>query len=143
MGGSWICRTSLVQYDVFLQKLGLLPAWEQRRLRKLHDPAFFDLRHSDSVDEVGRRALASLQRVAGHLFDEERGHMLRAHSGGFNGVVAWPKEAIKIGGLRVGHVRPSRPNGYDAPRWPQEEWETDQALIEAQGFEEEKFSDEE
>ncbi|KAK1827260.1 CaiB baif family enzyme [Podospora conica] len=127
LGGSWICRTSLVQYDVFLQKLGPLPDFEQQRLRKLHDRAFFALRHSDSVDEVGRRALASLKRVAGHLFGPDL--MVSAHSIGFNGVVAWPREAIRIEGLKVGHVRPPRPNGFDAARWDdKEEWETDEKL---------------
>lgn len=128
LGGSWICRTSLVQYDIFVQKLGLLPDFEQQRLRKLHDRGFFALRHNDSVDEVGRRALASLKRVAGHLFDEDL--MVSAHSVGFNGVVAWPKEAIRIEGLKVGHVRPPRPNGFDAARWEGEEgWETDEKLV--------------
>lgn len=128
LGGSWMCRTSLVQYDIFVQKLGLLPDFEQQRLRKLHDRSFFALRHNDSVDEVGKRALASLRRVAGHLFDEDL--MVSAHSVGFNGVVAWPKEAIKVEGLKVGHVRPPRPNGFDAARWEGEEgWETDEKLV--------------
>ncbi|KAK3357562.1 CoA-transferase family III [Lasiosphaeria hispida] len=114
-GGSYVCRTSLCQYDIFVMKLGLLPAAEQERLRKEHNPDFFELRHSDSVDEVGRRALTSMKRTAPHLFDEELMHA--EWSVGFDGVVAWPKEAIAIGGLRVGHVRPARPNGFDKPSW--------------------------
>ncbi|KAK5664115.1 hypothetical protein OQA88_330 [Cercophora sp. LCS_1] len=123
-GGSWVCRTSLCQYDVFLMSLGLLPEAEQRRLRKVHDAAFFDLRHSDSVDEVGKRALASLKRVTPHLFGA--GLMQQAYSVGFDGVVAWPKEAIRVEGLKVGHVRAARPNGFDKAGW--EGWEIDDSL---------------
>jgi len=123
-GGSWICRTSLCQYDVFLMSLGLLPETEQRRLRKVHDDTFFELRHHDSVDEVGRRALASMRRAVPHLFDQAL--MQRAWSVGFDGVIAWPKEPIRVEGLRVGHVRAARPNGFDQPSW--EDWEEDMSL---------------
>ncbi|KAK0623026.1 CoA-transferase family III [Immersiella caudata] len=126
-GGSWICRTSLCQYDVFLMNQGLLPETEQRRLRKVHDDAFFKLRHHDSVDEVGRRALASLRRVVPHLFDSAL--MQQAESTGFGGVVAWPKEAIKVEGLRVGHLRAARPNGFDEASWA--DWEEDAGLAKA------------
>jgi hypothetical protein len=122
-GGSWVCRTSLVQYDVFLMGLGLLPAREQERLRRVHGhghggdgDGFFGLRHSDSVDEVGRRALASMRAAVPHLFldDEEGGTtMQEAWSEAFQGVVRWPREAVTIDGLRVGHVRTARPNGWD------------------------------
>ncbi|KAK4238150.1 CoA-transferase family III domain-containing protein [Achaetomium macrosporum] len=113
-GGSWVCRTSLCQYDVFLMGLGLLPAEEQERLRREHDneAGFFGLRHSDSVDEVGKRALASMRKVVPHLFEEGR-MMQEAWSEGFQGVVRWPREAVEIDGLRVGHVRATRPNGWD------------------------------
>jgi hypothetical protein len=126
-GGSWICRTSLCQYDVFLMKQGLLPEAEQRRLRKAHDDAFFKLRHHDSVDEVGRRALASLRRVVPHLF--EGALMQKARSAGFDGIVAWPKEAVKVEGLRIGHLRATRPNGFDEASWA--DWEVDAGLEKA------------
>ncbi|KAK3296090.1 CoA-transferase family III domain-containing protein [Chaetomium fimeti] len=122
-GGSWVCRTSLVQYDVFLMGLGLLPEPEQARLRRVHDNSagFFGLRHSDSVDEVGRRALASMRMVVPRLFAGEGGEgegdggglMQEAWSEAFRGVVRWPREAVEIEGLRVGHVRTARPNGWD------------------------------
>jgi crotonobetainyl-CoA:carnitine CoA-transferase CaiB-like acyl-CoA transferase len=113
-GGSWICRTSLVQYDVFLMGLGLLPEAEQDRLRRVHDndAGFFGLKHSDSVDEVGKRALASMRQVVPRLFCES-GLMQEAWSEAFQGVVRWPREAVEIEGLRVGHVRTARPNGWD------------------------------
>lgn len=121
-GGSWVCRTSLCQYDVFLMQLGLLPEGEQERLRGVFgggedgdgdgEEGFFGLRHCDSVDEVGRRALAGMKRVAPHLFDSEK-MMHSAWSEGFQGVVRWPKEAVEVEGLRVGHVKTARPNGFD------------------------------
>ncbi|KAK4043234.1 CoA-transferase family III domain-containing protein [Parachaetomium inaequale] len=115
-GGSWVCRTSLVQYDVFLMGLGLLPPHERERLRRVHEneAGFFGLRHSDSVDEVGRRALASMRVVVPHLFAEDGGVIMQeAWSEAFKGVVRWPREAVEIEGLRVGHVRTARPNGWD------------------------------
>ncbi|KAL2201402.1 CoA-transferase family III domain-containing protein [Corynascus similis CBS 632.67] len=142
-GGSWICRTSLVQYDVFLMGLGLLAPEEQERLRRAHastSAGFFELRHSDSVDEVGRRALASMRVVAPHLFEEDekdeegeeddgdekgksRGIMQEAWSEAFRGVVRWPQEAVDIEGLKVGHVRAARPNGWDKEVSWEKGWE--------------------
>ncbi|CAP68986.1 uncharacterized protein PODANS_7_9440 [Podospora anserina S mat+] len=135
-GGSWVGRTSLVQYDVFLQKLGLLPEREQERLRGVFREAekgmggggFFELRHSDSVDEVGRRALRGMRGVVPFLFEGD--HMMsEGFSRGFGGVVRWPREAVEVEGLRVGHVRVARPNGWDTGRneggmW--EGWEEDE-----------------
>ncbi|KAK4106771.1 CoA-transferase family III [Parathielavia hyrcaniae] len=126
-GGSWVCRTSLCQYDVFLMRLGLLPGPEQERLRWEHaatGAGFLGLRHCDSVDEVGRRALASMRAVAPHLFENGGGGgggegggsgrvMQEAWSEAFQGIVRWPREAVEIEGLRVGHVRTARPNGWD------------------------------
>ncbi|KAK0646157.1 CoA-transferase family III [Cercophora newfieldiana] len=110
-GGSWFCRTSLCQYDVFLMSLGLLPEDEQQRLRKVHNSEFFKLRHHDSVDMVGSHAVHSMRSAVPHLFDKALMHTAR--SAGFNAVVAWPKEAIRVEGLRIGHVRATRPNGFD------------------------------
>ncbi|KAK3322502.1 CoA-transferase family III [Apodospora peruviana] len=127
-GGSWICRTSLCQYDIFLMSLGQLPADEQKRLRQVHDSAFFDLRHSDSVDEVGRRALKSMERVAPHLFAEDDGLMQTARSSGFRATLRFPREPIRVTGLRVSHVRPARPNGYDKPTWD-DDWTEDERMV--------------
>ncbi|KAK3943033.1 formyl-CoA:oxalate CoA-transferase [Diplogelasinospora grovesii] len=137
-GGSWVCRTSLVQYDMFLLGLGLLPVKEQARLTELHVkegyPSFFQLKHHDSVDEVGRRALVSMRRVSPHLFEEAMMHS--GYSPGFQGKLRWPREAVAITGLRVGHVRTARPNGYDRkPGWNNgngngnDGWEVDEELV--------------
>jgi len=142
-GGSWVCRTSLCQYDVFLLGLGLLPEEEQERLRKVYgfdeqDPeGFFSLRYCDSVDTVGKKALKGMRKAVPHLFDENGQAsarlMHRARSKGFKGDIRWPREPIKIDGLRVGHVRTARPNGYDTLKVGKDgqldawnEWEEDE-----------------
>ena len=124
-GGSWMCRTSLVQYDVFLLSLGLYSRDVQEQVRHMHDVDFFALRHSDSVDEVGKRAKKSMVRLFPHLFADDM--MQRAWSKGFAAELQWPKEPIRIKGLRVGHVRAARPNGYDAPTW--EGWEEEDDFL--------------
>ncbi|KEY70243.1 hypothetical protein S7711_04352 [Stachybotrys chartarum IBT 7711] len=119
-GGTWICRVSLCQYNLFLFSLNPYPREIQNWLRKVHDPAFFELRHDDSVDEVSQRALQSLKGLHAYLFSDSA--IQHAWSPGFRGKMTWPREALSIEGLRVGHIRPARPNGYDEPSW--ENWET-------------------
>ncbi|ETS85783.1 hypothetical protein PFICI_03808 [Pestalotiopsis fici W106-1] len=120
-GGSWICRTSISQYDLFLLSLGTHSLETQQQLWQSHDRAFFDLRHSDSVDEVSGRALKSMKRLYPALFSDEM--MQSAMSLGFAGRIRWPKEALSVSGLEIGHARVARPNGHDAPTW--EGWEQD------------------
>ncbi|KAH9900609.1 CoA-transferase family III [Xylariomycetidae sp. FL2044] len=124
-GGSWICRTSLSQYDIFLLSLGAYPPEVQDQLRRRHDGSFLAIRHSDSVDEVGGRAIRSIRRLHPALFSED--NVQSAYSEGFGGVMTWPREALSVEGLKVGHVRASRPNGFDPPSW--EGWERDEALL--------------
>jgi len=126
-GGSWACRTSLCQYDVFVLGLGLHSLAVQDRARRAHDADFFALRHADSVDEVGARALRSMRRAYPHLFADRMMH--RAWSRGFAAELRWPREALAVKGLRVGHVRASRPNGFDPATW--DGWEVDEEV--AQG----------
>ncbi|GKT53435.1 CaiB/BaiF family enzym [Colletotrichum tofieldiae] len=126
-GGSWVCRTSLCQYDIFLLSLGAYSPEVQARLRKTHDPAFFDLRHHDSVDEVSKRALRSVRRVHPELFAEDLMHT--AWSEGFDAEIRWPREVVSVEGLRVGHNRASRPNGADAPSW--QDWEVQDDIVRA------------
>ncbi|KAH8159572.1 hypothetical protein CIB48_g8679 [Xylaria polymorpha] len=127
-GGSWIIRTSLSQYNLFLLSLGSYPTEVQDELRRRHDPQFFALRHSDSVDEVGKRALRSIRRLHPRLFADSV--MQSTYSLGFGGIVRWPREALKVNGLRIGHVRATRPNGFDDPTW--EGWEVDKMLLDAE-----------
>ena len=123
-GGSWACRTSLCQYDIFVMSLGQYPLEVQKRLKDQHNRDFFDLRHSDSVDEVSRRALRSVRKLHPHLFSDDI--MVHSWSDGFEAEIRWPKEAVSIEGVKVGHIRPSRPNGADAAKWG--EWEVDPIL---------------
>ncbi|KAI0526253.1 CoA-transferase family III [Xylaria bambusicola] len=124
-GGSWICKTSLSQYNLFLLSLGSYPEHVQDELRRQHDTQFFALRHNDSVDEVGKRALCSIRRLHPRLFTDSM--MQSVYSPGFGGTVRRPKEALEVQGLKIGHVRPTRPNGFDPPTW--EGWEEDKALL--------------
>lgn len=124
-GGSWIGRTSLCQYDLFLMSLDPYPREVQDWLRKTHDRSFFNLQHDDSVDEIGKRALQSLKRIHPYLF--KRDMMQGAWSDAFGGTIAWPREALALEGLRVGHVRTARPNGFDKPTW--ENWEVEEEVI--------------
>ncbi|KAM7202330.1 formyl-CoA:oxalate CoA-transferase [Naviculisporaceae sp. PSN 640] len=146
-GGTWVCRTSLCQYDVFLMGLGLLPPQEQAELRREHkgtgDSDFFGLRYDDSVDEVGKRALVSLGATAGHLLQGDLMCEARSNhfgkTGGENGKrvgakVRWPKEAIAVSDLIIGHVRPARNNGDDKPTWDQDKWEVDEKLADSIGL---------
>jgi len=124
-GGSWVGKTSLCQYDIFLLGLGLYGDDVQEKIRKEHDPAFFDLRHADSVDEVGGRALRSMKRVHPELFDK---HLMQtAFSKGFNEEISWCRSPVTIKGLRVGFDRASRPNGFDPPTW--EGWEVEKSVV--------------
>ncbi|KAF7881144.1 uncharacterized protein EAF02_007035 [Botrytis sinoallii] len=125
-GGSWRGTTSLCQYDVFLLGLGLYGDDVKEKVRKDHDDHFFDLRHADSVDEVGGRALKSMRRAHPELFDEK--NMQKTFSKGFGEEIKWCRSPVSIEGLRVGFERASRPNGYDKPTW--ENWEIEKEVVE-------------
>lgn len=126
-GGSWAGRTSLCQYDVYLQQLGLYPVELQAKIRARHNDEFFMLRHADSVDEVGARALRSMKRpgVADALFREEM--MQKAYSKGFGEEIRWVRSGVEIEGVRVGFERASRPNGFDTATW--EKWEVEPEVV--------------
>jgi crotonobetainyl-CoA:carnitine CoA-transferase CaiB-like acyl-CoA transferase len=124
-GGSWRGTTSLCQYDIFLLGLGLYDSDVQAKVKREHDDHFFELRHADSVDEVGGRALKSMRRVHPELFDEK--NMQKAYSKGFKEEIRWCRSPVTIEGLRVGFERASRPNGFDAPTW--DNWEIEDNVI--------------
>lgn len=124
-GGSWICRTSLTQFNTFLLSLGTYPPDVQDQLRREHDADFFGIRHYDSVDEVSQRALCSVKRLHPNLFADHL--MQKAYSEAFGGTVSWPRQPLRVDGIKIGHVRPARPNGYDKPTW--DGWERDETLL--------------
>ncbi|KAG7128858.1 Acetyl-coenzyme A transferase nodX like protein [Verticillium longisporum] len=83
--------------------------------RRATEGAFFELRHHDSVDEVGKRALKSMRKVRPALFEDIMMHTAWSH--GFNAEVRWPREALQVKGVDIGHVRATRPNGCDEASW--------------------------
>jgi hypothetical protein len=126
-GGSYIGTTSLCQYDIFLLQLGLYDQKMMAKLREEHDSDFFGLRHNDSVDEVGKRALKTMRRTHQELFEDR--HMQECFSKGFNANVRTMRPVVSIEGYWNGFMRSSRPNGFDKPTW--DDWEVDTDLLKA------------
>ncbi|KAF1843001.1 alpha-methylacyl-CoA racemase [Cucurbitaria berberidis CBS 394.84] len=126
-GGSYLGTTSLVQYDIYLLQLGLYDNQIIAELREQHDDEFFELRHHDSVDQVGKRALKTMRRTHPELFEDR--HMQQCFSRGFNANVRTIRPVVTIEGYWNGFLRSSRPNGFDKPTW--EDWEVDEDLIKA------------
>lgn len=127
LGGSYLGTTSLCQYDIYLLQLGLYNESMMARLREEHDEAFFALRHHDSVDEVGKRALKTMRRTHPELFGDR--HMQECFSKGFNAKVRTIRPVVSIDGYWNGFLRSSRPNGFDKPTW--KDWEVDEDLLKA------------
>ncbi|KAF2680297.1 CoA-transferase family III [Lentithecium fluviatile CBS 122367] len=126
-GGSYHGTTSLCQYDIYLLELGLYDNTMMAQLRQQHDNDFFELRHNDSVDEVGKRALATMRKVHPELFDER--HMHECFSRGFNASIRTIKPVVSVEGTWNGFLRSSRPNGFDKPTW--QDWEVDEDMLKA------------
>ncbi|OCL08686.1 alpha-methylacyl-CoA racemase [Glonium stellatum] len=124
-GGSYWGKTSLCQYDIYLLQLGLYPSEMMAQLRQAHDPEFFELRHHDSVDEVGKRALKTMRRVHPELFEDR--HMQECYSRGFRASVKAARPVVDVEGTWNGFLRSSRPNGFDQPTW--ENWEVDEGML--------------
>jgi hypothetical protein len=114
-GGSWVGRTSLSQYDIFLLRLGLYGEGVKTKMRQEHKDEFFKLRHADSVDEGGKRALKSMKILYLKLFDDSL--MRKPFGKGFGEEIKWCRSQMTVEGLRVGVLRASRPNGYDEASW--------------------------
>ncbi len=63
-------------YDIFLLNLGLYPPEMEAELKKNYRDAGFygkgegGLRHSGSVAEIGRRALAAMRKISPRFFDD-------------------------------------------------------------------------
>ena len=132
LGGSWWGGVSLVGYDIYLLSLGL---YEPEILDSLkgdfRDAGFFGageggLRHNDSVDEVGKRALKAMKERRPGLFDAE--NCLEAYSKAYDAKIKYVRSAVKIDGVGIGFGRMTRPNGHDRGSW--DDWETDEGLVE-------------
>ncbi|KAK2751125.1 hypothetical protein FQN57_000200 [Myotisia sp. PD_48] len=115
-GGSWHGKTSLLQYDLLLFRVGLYPPEVQEELRQLVGPEFMSLRHSNSVDQIGGTALVNMR----HRFPEffTRKDLFETwYSGAYGTDVTVVRPVAEIEGLKLGFKRASRPNGTDAPTW--------------------------
>lgn len=124
-GGSYYGTTSLCQYDIYLLQLGLYSSEMMAQLRQAHDAEFFELRHHDSVDEVGKRALKTMRRAHPELFGDR--HMQECYSRGFRASVKTVKPVVDIEGTWIGFLRSSRPNGFDQASW--KDWEVDEGML--------------
>ncbi|KAF2757922.1 CoA-transferase family III [Pseudovirgaria hyperparasitica] len=124
-GGSYHCTTSLVQYDLYLMRLGQYEPRLLDALRQMHDENFYELRHDDSVDEVGKRAIATMKRVHPELFDDR--HFHEGYSRGFQAPLKFVRPVVEVEGTWNGFLRNSRPNGFDEPTW--KGWEVDEDML--------------
>jgi hypothetical protein len=124
-GGSYMGTTSLCQYDIYLLQLGLYDESMMAQLREQHDKEFFQLRHHDSVDEVGKRALKTMRRTHPELFEDR--HMQECFSRGFNANVRTIRPVVDMEGYWNGFLRSTRPNGFDKPSW--NDWEVDNDML--------------
>ncbi|KAK7559758.1 CoA-transferase family III domain-containing protein [Phyllosticta citricarpa] len=124
-GGSYHGTTSLCQYDIFLLQQGLYADSLLEELRRVHDPEFFGLRHYDSVDEVGKRALNTMRLTHPELFAET--HLFESYSRGFDASVKFVRPVVEVDGTWNGFLRSSRPNGFDSPTW--DGWEVDEGML--------------
>lgn len=127
-GGSYHGRASLMQYDLLLFRIG---TYDQATLDSIHKlwssewPAFFDLRHHDSVDRIGGTALRGMQKLWPHLFDGEAqagqkkiellDRWIAQKYGGKE--VCAIRPVVEIEGVVTGFERSSRPNGSDEATW--------------------------
>ncbi len=97
-GGSWWGGVSLVADDIFLLNLGLYPPEMVAELKKNYRDAGFHgkgeggLRHSGSVDEIGRRALATMRKISPRFFDDR--HSFEAWSPKFGATVRYPRTPL-------------------------------------------------
>ncbi|ODV84550.1 hypothetical protein CANARDRAFT_29086 [[Candida] arabinofermentans NRRL YB-2248] len=116
-GGSYWCKSSLVQYDSLLIKQGLYPddIWEQIKSRQ--SPDVFKLRYYDSVDKISSTCLRSMKAFKPDLFDGDLKYMDEWQSEGFGGMVKVLKPVVHLDLTRNEFNCTSRPNGFDKPEW--------------------------
>jgi hypothetical protein len=115
MGGSWWGGASLVAYDMYLFRLGVYPDDVWGDIRRTHDEEFWKLRYFDSVDRISATALRSMKRVRPELFMGE--YLERGYSEGFKGEVEVVKPVVQMSKTWNGFNIPTRPNGFDEPKW--------------------------
>ena len=106
---------SLFGYDVFLPNLGLYPPEVVDEVKTRFRVADFcgkgkgDLRHSDSVDAIGKRALNATRKVNAQLFNDRNVH--EAWSPKFWAEVRYVTSVVNTVEVRLRLSRRSRSNG--------------------------------
>ena len=115
-GGSWHGKASLLQYDMLLFKVGLLPQEVQEELRKNAGEDFLALRHAHSVDQISGTALKKMRTVYPDVVDDPK-YLDHWYSEGYKNNVSAVKPVVEIEGVVTGFQRASRPNGTDQPSW--------------------------
>lgn len=115
-GGSWHGKVSLLQYDMLLFKVGLLPEATRSELRKELPAEFLAIRHAHSVDQISGAALGHM-RATHPDFVDDKNYLDHWYSAAYGQRVAAVKPVVNIEGLEVGFVRANRPNGSDKATW--------------------------
>ncbi|KAI1336038.1 CoA-transferase family III domain-containing protein [Xylariaceae sp. FL0016] len=115
-GGSWHGKVSLLQYDLLLFQVGLLPKAVQQELRNLVGEEFLALRHAHSVDQISGTALHHMRKAFGNFVDDPK-YLDHWYSASYKADVSAVRPVVEIGGLDISFARASRPNGTDAPSW--------------------------
>ena len=121
-GGSWHGKVSLLSYDLLLFHVGVYPEHVQAAMRSSLTPEFAALKHSHSVDQIGKAAKEMMMAMpeVKELFDEEK-YRETWWSEKYGEDVSVVRPVVEIDGLEIGWVRGSRPNGSDAAEWEFEE----------------------
>lgn len=120
-GGSYWCKSSLVQYDLLLMKQDLYPQHLWDAVMSKQTDEVKSLRYYDSVDKISSSALRSMNRYKPDLFDgeanKEDSYFIEEYSEGFKGRVKVLKPVVQTKKTRNGFNCSTRPNGYDKPEW--------------------------
>ncbi|KAL8391900.1 hypothetical protein RB595_002195 [Gaeumannomyces hyphopodioides] len=141
-GGSWHGRVSLLHHDLLLFKMGRYPEGVQKMLLQ-RSPAspngtnghrgtngttnghrvdardgFLAMRHSNSVDQVSKAALAWMRHKYPSFFETELPGMTeRWRSAAYGAEVSVVQPVVWLDGIEFGFSRASRPNGSDEATW--------------------------
>lgn len=115
-GGSWHGKVSLLQYDLLLFKMGLLPEEVQKELRATAGDEFLALRHAHSVDQISGTVLRQLRKTYPDFIDHPS-YLDHWYSEGYKNQVAGVLPVVEIDGLDISFQRACRPNGTDPASW--------------------------
>ncbi|ODV61974.1 CoA-transferase family III [Ascoidea rubescens DSM 1968] len=119
-GGSYWCKSSLIQYDLLLMKQGLYPDDIWKNVLSKSSKDVLKLRYYDSVDKISSTCLRSMKRFKPDLFNgegDQSEYFTKSYSEGFKGTVKVLKPVVQMKNTRNGFNTSTRPNGYDKPEW--------------------------